>query len=610
MSERFRSAAVVLRLTSALAAAACLGVSSAHAGSITTTALANFVEPGAKYLPLASNLPFKLFSANLGDSVGGFVGGVGAAASGHISLGLEAIVETIWLPEYSFAYKTTNATTASWTGDLTVGESFFLAGSTLPLGLTKLNVTDPGIWANLILRESLQLGVGAEACFGGCVKVGFKVDVEQGQTLAKLNQAGSGDLHVLGQKVADALPYTYTTAGKEVAIEAALPNFSKTIKNVAPGGQIGFTSAQKLAALNVDVAQILANVVGLSIPLSDSVLGFDYTLLEALVGLGVDLRHEFDLDIAKLYTGYVFSSPVQVKEGAGWGAPTTSVSVLAGETVELRTAQPTKTLGIIPSYGLGTHIDSALEVVPYAATSVRALELSGHGLDFGPVLNEGAKGPIANIEVAASSLDRSIWVDGKPLTLAFNPLTADIDGVPIDLCASASCLSTAFVPVRTGADDGWTSDRIVRVLEPTASCLLRDPLDCLIDDAFAPRPISYRDSGRAGGGELEFVLNPAELARLLALGDYVAGAESDEAQQRDALRRLGFDLDDLLLPRRIGTGAPAGPIDGNAVAEFAFSSVPEPGTLALLAAALGVCLAGSRRRAQERCSERAAPDAA
>lgn len=595
MASHLRYAPVLRGVVGALAAAAALSAPAAHAGSITTSAVANFVEPGAKYLPLASNLPFKLFSANLGDSVGGFAGGVGAEASGHISLGLEALVETIWLPEYSFAYRTANATTASWTGsNLLVGDSFYLTGSSAQLGLTKLNLTDPGIWANLILRESLHLGLGAEACFGGCLKVGFKVDVEQGQKLATLNQAGAGDLRVLGLKVSDALPYTYTTAGKEVAIEAALPNFSKTITSLAPGGQVEYASSQKLAALNVDVAQILANLVGLPIPLSDSVLGFEYTLLEALVGLGVDLRHEFDLDIANLYTGYVFSSPVQVKQGGGWSAPTTSVSVLAGQTIELRAAQPTKTLGIIPSYGLGAHIESTLDVVPYAAASVRALELSGHGLGFGPVVNEGTKGALAHLEVAASSLDRSLWVDGKPLTLAFEPLTADSGGAPIDLCASADCISTAFIPLPSGGGDGWSSGRIARVVDPTPECLLADPEDCVIDEGFAPRPLSYRESGRTG--ELEVVLDASALMRLLALGDLIGGVESDEARQQDALRRLGFDLDNLFLPRRIGDGAPSGPIAEDAVAAFAFSSVPEPGSIALLGAALAATLLARRRR--------------
>jgi hypothetical protein len=594
MSRRVRSTPVTQRAARGFArcavafatAAGCVATLPAHSGSLTTSSLANFVEPGAGYLPLASNLPFTLFSVPpVGDSIGGFVGGVGAKASGSLSLGLDALVEVIWLPKYSFAYKTVNATTASWSGDLTVGESFFLTGTALPLGMTKLNVTDPGIWANLILRESLHLATGAEACLGGCVKVGFKVNVEQGQTIASLNQAGSGDLHVLGQKVADALPSSYSTAGNTVKIEAALPNFSKTLSNVPPGGQTGFSSTQKLAALNVDVTQILANVVGLPIPLSGSVLGFDYSLIEALVGLGADLRHEFDLDVTDLYSGYVFSSPVQVKQGAGWGAPTTSVSVAAGETVELRTAQPTKTLGVIPSFGIGTHIESALDVVPYAAASVRALELSGHGLDFGPVLNEGTKGPLAAIEIAADSIDRSEWVDGNPFTLTFNPLTADASGIPLDLCAGVDCISSAFLPIASGTGGGWTTGRIVKVRDPTPECLLRDPENCVIDETFAPLPVSYRDSSRTGGEELEFVFDPGELARLLALEDFVGGAESDESMQRESLQRLGFNLDDMLLPRRIGFGAPAGPIEGNAVAEFAFS-VPEPGSIALLAAAL------------------------
>lgn len=582
-----RAASGLVRKAVAFAAVALWATATpVHSGSITTSSLANFVEPGAGYLPLASNLPFTLFSVPpVGDSIGGFVGGVGAKASGSLSLGLDALVEVVWLPEYSFAYKTANATTASWSGDLTVGESFFLTGTALPLGMTKLNVTDPGIWAKLILYESLHLATGAEACFGGCVRVGFKVDVEQGQKIASLNQAGSGALHVLGQKVADVLPSTYSTAGNMVKIEAALPNFSKTLKNVPPGGQTGFTSTQKLAALNVDVAQILADIVGLPIPLSGSVLGFDYSLIEALVGLGADLRHEFDLDVTDLYTGYVFSSPVQVKQGAGWGAPTTSVSVAAGQTVELRTAQPATTLGVIPSFGIGTHIESALDVVPYAAASVRALELSGHGLDFGPVLNEGAKGPLAAIEIAAGSMDRSEWVDGTPFTLSFASLTADASGIPLDLCAGVGCISSAFLPVPSGAGGGWTTGRIVRVRDPTPECLLRDPENCVIDETFAPLPVSYRPSSRTGGEELEFVVDPDELARLLALEDFVGGAESDESLQRESLQRLGFDLDDLLLPRRIGSGAPAGPIEGNAVAEFAFS-VPEPGSVVLLAVAL------------------------
>jgi hypothetical protein len=602
MSRRSRSPlaqhALLARLVwSALvlsAVAAPLGAPPARAGSLTLGAVGNFVEPGAGYLPQPGNLPFTLFSGGDSGSLGGFVGSVGAAASGGLSVDLRGVAETIWFPSYSFSYKTANTTTASWSGGLSVGESFFLTGGMTPLGLTKLNVIDPGMSVNVQLLESLHLTAGAKACLGGCAQVSFKVNVENGQTIASLNPAGLGGLNVLGAKVADVLPVSYSTAGNMVKIEASLPNFSKTITNVAPGGAIGFDSTQTIGALKIDVAQILANVLGLPIPLSGSVLGFDYNLFSATVGPTIDLRHSFDMEIAKLETRYLFSSPVQQKLGSGWGPTTTSVSMLAGETVELRAAFPTKTLGVVPSFGLRTQIDVALDVVPTVAYAVRALEISGHGIDFGPVLKKEDYLALGDVEIASASHDRPLWIDGKPFTLTFDPIVLDPSGGLIDVCASAACLSTAFIAAETDTRRGWFRDRIIRVVDPTDPCLLGIAIECVVDEAFLPIPLSYRGPSRTGDG-LEFTIDPDLLERLLALDPLVGGDESDEATRRAMLRRLGFDLNDLALPRGIGFGAPVGPIEGDTVIELV-ATVPWPATAVLLAAGLAGCLLDRRVR--------------
>jgi hypothetical protein len=83
------------------------------------------------------------------------------------------------------------------------------------------------------------------------------------QKLATLNQAGSGDLHILGQKIADALP-TRTRPrqrGFDRSCATELPRRSRT----SPGGRSVLQRAE-VRMLNVDVAQILANIVGPSIP--------------------------------------------------------------------------------------------------------------------------------------------------------------------------------------------------------------------------------------------------------------------------------------------------------------------------------------------------------
>jgi hypothetical protein len=116
------------------AVVAALGAPPARAGSLTFGAIGNFVEPDAAYLPQPGNLPFSLFTGRDSGSVGGFIGGVGAAASGGLSVGLRGVAETIWVPSYSFSYKTANTTTASWSGGLSVGESFFLTGGMTPEG--------------------------------------------------------------------------------------------------------------------------------------------------------------------------------------------------------------------------------------------------------------------------------------------------------------------------------------------------------------------------------------------------------------------------------------------------------------------------------------------
>jgi hypothetical protein len=403
--------------------------------------------------------------------------------------------------------------------------------------------------------------------------------------------------------VADVLPYTYTSSDNLLKVSVGAPNFAATIPSIGSAAPVTHTSEQLLGMISVNLAQLVADLVGLPIPLSGSIGGFGYTLLEALVGLGLDLERWFQIAATKLYTSLTFSAPVQVLENGTWSAAKTSFTPEAGKVYEVRPVQATKTLGVTPWYGLYTDVDATLDLVPFAGGGVRALEVYGHGVGIGPLVNASIKHDLAHVELGSTDVTRSYWITGKPMTLQFDPLVANADGILVNLCPDpAACLVTGFLTSSTALGSGWQSDRIYRATNFADDCLLGlfDPLDpaCGMDETFIPLRADYRP-GATRTDPVEFTPDYDQLLAILGLPDLASGAPFDIAQLEAGLRNLGVDLDGDGLPRFAPEGAPplTEPLTGDTYYRARIDAVPEPGALALVLAGLFGLGAMPRRRA-------------
>jgi hypothetical protein len=278
---------------------------------------------------------------------------------------------------------------------------------------------------------------------------------------------------------------------------------------------------------------------------------------------------------------------------------------------EIRPVKNATTLGIVPSYGFYTNLEASLDLVPFVSGSVRALEVDGHGVSFGPLLNESIKQPLAHYEIDSYQTQRDEWVTGKPITLTFDPIVIDANNQPIGtLCPNLDdCLATGFVPMTTSREGGWSSSEIVLARNMAGACLLGildDPdSPCDLDPTFVPLRYDFRE-GASRTDPFEYTPRYDTLLSILGADDPVSRPESDaallEASVRDAIRRLGFDPDADGFPRRapLGDPAPTDPIVGNTLYTVNIAAVPEPGSMALLA--LGAMMlvlvrAGRRTRA-------------
>ncbi|MBK7591507.1 MAG: hypothetical protein IPI27_09380 [Betaproteobacteria bacterium] len=583
-----RHAVAILCL--ALVGASCVA---AHADSLSSQAIATFAEPKAGYLGTGSKYAFPLFSDGDSVSIGTIVGGVGAKASASAAVKLEGVAEAFWSPTYSFTFQSSNKVNVAWDGDLSVGESFFVSTGASPLSWGKVHLQDPGFQGHVGLRETFSGSATASGCLGGCINLDLSAKLNQAQNIFSiLSKPGDVDLLVLGKKVADALPYKYTSSDNLLKLSVGAPNFAATISASGSAAPVTPTSGRLLGMMSVTLAQLVADLVGLPIPLSGNIGGFGYTLLEALVGLGLDLERWFQIAATKLYTSLTFSAPVEVRENGAWSAAKNSFTPEAGKVYEVRPVQASKTLGITPWYGLYTDVDATLDLVPFAGGGVRAMEVYGHGVNIGPLVNEPIKHNLGHVELDATNLTRSYWTTGKPMTLQFDPLVADADGVLVDLCTDpAACLVTGFLTAATALDADWQSDRIYRATNFADDCLLGllDPLDpaCGMDETFVPLRVDYRP-GATRTDPVEVTPRYDQLLAILGLPDLVSGAPFDIAQLEAGLRRLGVDLDGNGLPRSAPEGAPplTEPLVGDTSYLARIEAVPEPGALALVLAGL------------------------
>jgi hypothetical protein len=569
------------------------------AGLIVSSQNVNFAAAGYTYGGFLRHADFPILSGSDGVSVGGVVDGgpagkYGAEASASAGADISASLSASQFSRYDLTYKSAFTTGVVWDAAKVkpnVGDSIFLTAAAAPVGITKLNIKDDGLRAALELSENITLSAGGRACVYACI--GFTLGVNIGgpshQNLVSINEGGSGSLKVLGATVSNVLPYTYASPDGSIKMTADVPNFSSTVVKAPTLGVGHYNDEKNVFSAGVDVAQLFATAIGLPFPLKGDLGGFDYTLLLVLATVGTNLKHDFTLTPKGVDTVYKFSSPVRVRDPVTglFSTPVDAIALAPGETVEIRAAGLSQTLGIVPEHRLAYGIAADWNVLPFVSGALEAIRVAGYGLEIGPALSVEKKFTITEIDLYDVAFDTDLKTVGKPLNVFFDPLVVLSTGETINVCATEECLATGFLPETSEAGGGWTEDTIYRVTAlDHPLCGIGGIALCGVDFDTTPSRTQRKRSIGPGGVEEDYAEDGELLEALLAMEDLIDGPSSNEEAVRLALQALGFDPDNLILPPFLGTGAPplTEPVLEDRFAALVF--VPEPSALWLVAPGL------------------------
>lgn len=472
-------------------------------------------------------------------------------------------------------------------------------------GTTSLNASlashGPAVEAFIDLIGETSASVSGELCVGGCFKHTVNFPIGVSPEVAAVNRNGDGQLRAFGQSVSG----SGNLAGGIIQYDLKIPTLD------AKGGlqadkSLAASTQDKLIGLGLGIDELISAVIG--VPLSDSFgitvagehFGVGYNLLEADAWLNMMLAQKLGFIAAPLVK-LEFSSPVQIMANGNWVDTGTTVQFNAGDSVTLR-APGAAILGVIPTYGLFAAASNELDFVMEGELSMSALGLSSSIGNLGPLYSESMSLGIGSLEVA----DKDFLVDMESVV--------------------AGAFNMAFLPwpdLQTGTQLGALTfwDQGQWTPPPGSSCaglaecsaLAQSKVMGFFDLSRVPLPDCLADPD----GCSESVL--AELMRqLLALGPvdgryFSSGQRLYEENGGDVFLNDLIGLEELVLA--VQPDITQGEIDAaNAALAARFgpqpfvvppAPVPEPGTLALVAAALaalywrrraGTVLLASRHR--------------
>lgn len=553
----------------------------------------DFVGPERSVLLVGDDVPYMSSSAELnlslasfGDTFSDEILGQTVFAEGLVSATAKAFYENQGLMDMvvgakfqPIIFSDTNKPT------LEVGDSLFLGGTMAPIS-GRVDIRQNGPRAALDISALVAARVGAEVCFVKCatLDIGFNEGLSE-RVLGIDIPAGS--LTVLGE-TEFSLPKTITDDSGLVTATAQPVDFSETKFGFPFDGEM-IASRQAFAAADVNIAQIVANAFGLPFPLKGEKLGFDYNILEISTGLGLDLAHEVEFNNTTLAIDYEFSSPVRrVRDNGGLGPEEQTIRVLPGRSVVVTPAARSVNLGVIPKYKLLTIPISKWNAIVKISGALRALELSGYGIDLGPLLNESLSQDITSFLLDSAVESIELETVDQPINIPFERITVDDAGTVSDLCEDINCLSTGFVDTIETLDENgleFTQSTTYLVQDVTASNCGDGILDgCEVDPSFDPKVVQI--AFPEDPDELSEVAVDFEIARrLLDAIAKVGGPESNDEMLSQLLLDVGALADGATFGRTIGDGAPplTEPLESDI--SFFYPPVPEPsaGLLALLA---------------------------
>ena len=277
-------------------------------------------------------------------------------------------------------------------GPVTLGTSF-TGLSSLPTDSSggtahaTLQVTSPTLQAAVRLEAQATAFAGATVCFAACYGPALgPYAVDGSRDLLKVNPNNDGTLEVLGNKV---------SANQNVSFLNGLVNASIKIPNLdgsssaTPGGVAGgvLTSTKRdgIAAVNVNVAQIAADAVGLTIPLSGNVGPFGYNLLQSNAGVALDVSQTLQFKPA-VRGNLIFSAPVTPDINGVLGAPSTVIGFNYGDDVSFLPGNLSE-VSFTPLDILIGNLRNTTDLVVDGNINVQALGVDIAGLSLGPLVD-------------------------------------------------------------------------------------------------------------------------------------------------------------------------------------------------------------------------------
>lgn len=444
-----------------------------------------------------------------------------------------------------------------------------------------LQVTGPTLQASVRLEAQASAFAGATVCVVvGCVGPAFgPYNFDGSQDLLKINPNNDGSLTVLGTTVN--ANQNVSALGGLVNASIRLPNLDSSSAATAggvSGGVLTSATRDNIAAVNANLAQIAADLVGLPIPLAGNIGPFGYNLLESNAGLALDVSQS--LQLAPAASGkLLFSAPVTPIVNGLAGPLSTEIDFKYGDTVNFLPGA-LKSVSFTPVTDLAGKLHNDTSLVVSGNINVKALGLDIAGLSIGPLID--ASLPPADIGsiglVNQSFTDHLDTIAGQPITIDFSCGTVTGGG---EFKYLGICASSKFVDLGPAITvQGVSIDRYNRE-------------DC----ASYSYQIGFTDPGSSctsvfdhfGSPYLSTPLGKIDVSGLLPLlfSALTPDASSTDASDAALLGLLGY------VP-----GAPVFDIPPGAT--FESFEMPEPASAALLLAPLIGTMARRRRISRSR----------
>lgn len=494
------------------------------------------------YLSKSGSVGHSLINKVYSGSVGG-IDCIGSACAGaylswalgaNIGAFASASINNNVLAAYSGNVSTTIG--SALPGPVKQGDSFLLindAKVTDGVQLFGKGSVKANVGANLFLGGEL-LG---DACLGLCLNPDpdgriYNLGVGSSKTLNIFSyDSTTNSASFLGQQQTGVLPKDFQADTLPISAHIAPVDLSG-----AAALGTSFKSSQEIGGVYVDVAQAVASVFGIpKEALSGSLLGFDYVTLSAKLGLAIDLVQQVKTTIST-FTRYVFSSPVELKRlgDTEFSAPTTSISVEAGEAVILR-AGNAASLTVLPETFVTGTIDTSISLNAVIKAPIKLFEIQGNGLNVGPLWQANLQQPILSVEALT---DKAFFTTTGSLgsALTFNFLT---DETP----PAGGQPGFVFFPVEDGGGDGTTSFGFyTKVLNfGSEDCNDQRQLGCIQDRLTTPVFTQRRRVLDADGQpQFSFSTDFTVGDRLAAMPRGAYGLQSDMAQLERRLTSLPF----------------------------------------------------------------------